>query len=147
MLQTETSAFPTNYIAQLLPGLHEPLTRLGQLVAADRSTVIETDQPVNHVRVLEAVEAMVRASQLALGFFFAHPSQRLWKVLDYFATESARMVEWLAARPPTQADSRVLEEYQACCERIQSAARDWQLAIRLTLLEKDINEEQPETLH
>jgi hypothetical protein len=134
-------------VAGLVPSIRHELERLRSLIPTSPPSLARRGSSVNHTSVLEVAESLARAAGPALGFFFAHPSQRLSKALVYLADETATMVTWLEHRPPTETDTPPHTDYHACCERIQCAIRDWRLAIRLELVAQEIDEEQPETLH
>lgn len=138
--------YPTTYVAQLLPSIRRELELLRSTVAASPTVSAPSLDPVNHTAVLEVAEALVRAAGPALGFFFAYPSQRLSKALLHLAEEAATMVTWLAHRPPPETDLPQAADYPSCCERIQCAILDWRLAMRLHLIAREIDEQQPEIL-
>jgi len=141
------AAYPSPQMAQLLPGAQREVAELGRLIASSPTLGAPSAQPVNHKGVLEVADALLQAASPALGFFFAYPTQRLWKVLDGFAEDAARMTEWLAERPPPNAEEPRVAKYRACCERLQTAIHDWRLSIQLELTAREIEEDQPEMLH
>lgn len=139
--------YPTAHVAQLLPTIRDEVARLRSIVAVCPAASGLSSDPVNHIALLDLLDCLIKAGEPALGFFFAHPTQRLSKALIYLADEAATATTWLAQRPVPETDPPLLAEYPARCGRIQSAIRDWRLAIRLHLVAREIDEEQPETLH
>lgn len=148
MIETRSvSAYPTPHIAQLLPSVRRNLSQIGRLITVSPVASAPGTESVNYTSVLMVAKALVGAADTALGFFFAYPTQRLWRTLDYLAEETVSMIAWLADRPPAQADAPSLTQYGVCCEHIQRAIREWRLSIRLELAAREIDEEHPETLH
>jgi len=144
---TASAPYPTAYVAQLLPTINDEAALLRRIVAASPTARAPSSDPCNHASVLDLLDALLGAAQPALGFFFAHPTQRLSHALFYLADEAAAAITWLAQRPMCETEPPLLGEYPACCERIQGTIREWRLAIQLELVAREIDEQPPETLH
>jgi hypothetical protein len=139
--------YPTAYVAQLLPTIHNEVARLRTIVAASPTAPALSSDPCNHIALLDLLDCLIKAGGPALGFFFAHPTQRLSQALIYLADEAATATTWLARSPLAETEPPLLAEYPASCERIQAAIRDWHLAIRLELVSRELDDQEPETLH
>lgn len=139
--------YPTAPIAQLLPTIRDEVVRLRTMVAVSPTASAPSSDPCNHTALLVLLDSLIQASAPALGFFFAHPTQRLSQALIYLPDEAATAVKWLAQSPIPEAAPPLLAECPACCERIQPGIREWRLAIQLELVSREIDENPLEILH
>ena len=139
--------YPTVYVAQHQPTITRGVVQLRPHVAASPTASAPSSDPCNHTALLDLVDSLIEAAQPAFGLFFTHPTRRLSQVLIHFAEEATTAIAWLAQTPVPEADPPLLAEYPACCERMQTAIRDWRLAIRLELVSRELDEQPLETLH
>lgn len=142
-----SAPYPTAHVAQLLPTIQREVALLRTIVAASPTASAPSSDPCNHTALLDLLDSLTNTAGPALGFFFAYPTQRLSQALIFMADEAATATRWLAQSPLPETDPALLAEYPDCCERIQSAIRDWLLAIRLELDVRNLDEQPPEIVH
>ena len=137
----------TAYVAQLLTTIQSEVALLRTIVAASPTASASSSDPCNHTALLDLVDCLIEEAGPAYGLFFAHPTRRLSHALLFLADEAATATTWLAQSPLPEIKHALLAEYPACCKRIQAAIRDWHLAIRLELVSRELDDQEPETLH
>jgi hypothetical protein len=147
-LSTNTIPYPTPHMARLFSLLCAEVDLLRQLLG-DRE--IQVTVPMNgmtHARILEEVNEMFVSADPALSFFLAYPTRRLSTALIKAAADAASAVAWLAQNPPTDwTVTDLVQEYDACCERVRSGIRDWRLSVDLKRVERDLDFGPAETVH
>jgi len=115
----------------------------------DRAIVVTVPMnDMSHARMLDTVDEMFVAADPALSLFLAYPTRRLSSALIKAAADAATAVAWPAQNPPSNSEIPHLDqEYEVCCERIQSGIADWRLSVDLKRVWHDLDVGLPETVH
>jgi hypothetical protein len=140
--------YPTPSLEQLFPRLSTDLDRVRRMLGPLAFEVSADPDVYTHARMLTFADSLLQSSNPALALFLYYPTKRLAQVLVKSAADATAAVAWLAQHPPEISDPAARQdEYQACCERIQSGIADWRLSVDLKWAMHDFDYCQPETLH